>query len=376
MLYIPSPILLIVLGALLIGFLLNRRHAIVTHVVSTIAASMRLNLPLADALDQAGGGHNDRRSVLLRRIAYRLREGGPLSDALRSAYPRLPGWIGGMVVAGERIGQLPAVFQALQGELIRQGRRRFHPKAVHPLYALLVIFVATIILSGLSVFIFPKLMAIFESFNSDMPQITLTVANLMDEMSPFFWAFSLALPLAVPVAIYLLFRPREPQAPRLLSWVGDFIKWHLPGVGWYEMMRGQSQAAGMLQLSLSAGQTVDAALANLSAMDLNLFYRRRLRKWHRLVVGGEAPSRAARKCRVGRMLAMAFEESNGPNVPEVLGMTQRLSQSHAEYAATLYWRIASPFIVMLLACMVGIVAYAVFLPITHLHQSVMKGIIP
>jgi type II secretory pathway component PulF len=282
---------LIVLAVLLIGFLLNRRHAIATHVVSTIAASIRLNLPLADALEQAGGGQNDRRSVLLRRIASRLRQGQPLSDAMRSAYPGLPGWIGGMVVAGERIDQLPAVLQAVQGELIRQGRLRFRPKPVHPFYALLLIFFTMFILSGMSVFIFPKFRTIFESFRADVPQITLTVMGILGAMSPFFWAFMVSLPITVPVGIYLIFRPRRPQAPRLLSWVGDFIKWHLPGIGWYEMMRGESQAAGMLQLSLSAGQTVDAALANLSAIDLNLFYGRRLRRWHRLVVGGRPPSR-------------------------------------------------------------------------------------
>jgi type II secretory pathway component PulF len=233
------------------------------------------------------------------------------------------------------------------------------------------------ILSGMSVFIFPKFRTIFESFRADVPQITLTVMGILGAISPFFWAFMVSLPITVPVGIYLIFRPRRPQAPRLLSWVGDFIKWHLPGVGWYEMMRGESQAAGMLQLALSAGQTVDAALTNLSAIDLNLFYRRRLRRWHRLVVGGETPFQAARRCKVGGMLAMAFEESNGPNAPEVLGMAQRLCRSHADYAATLWWRITSPCIVLLLACMVGLVAYAVFMaPMNQLYLGVMKGIMP
>ncbi len=74
---------------------------------------------------------------------------------------------------------------------------------------------------------------------------------------------------------------------------------------------------------------------------------------------------------------MAFEQSNGPSVPEVLGMAQRLCRSHADYAATLWWRITSPLIVLLLACMVGTVAYAVLIaPMNQLYLGVMKGIMP
>lgn len=368
---IPGPGTLVVLSILLIRFMLDRRLTIVTHVVSTIAACMRQNLPLAHALEQAAGGQTDRRSVLLRRIATRLHAGAPLSEAMRLAYRRFPGWVMGMVRAGERMDQLPAVFQSLQGELVRRGKDRFRFTPVHPLYVALIVCVLALFLMGIMVFIMPKFEAIYAGYGADLPTATRVLLDVSRAMAPYAAVVLLASAVSIPLVIYLLFRARRPEDPRLWSWVGDFVKWHLPVVRWFEATRGQIQAAAMLRLSLSAGQTVDAAIANALGLDVNLCYRRRLRAWLARVESGENTAQAARQCGVGRGLAWAFEQQVGGDTPAVLDTVERIGRANGRYAASLVRHIGSPILVILLACLVGFVVYGVFLPITVIIRSAM-----
>ena len=172
------------------------------------------------------------------------------------------------------------------------------------------------------------------------------------------------------------FRPRRPNKPYLISRIGDFIKWHLPILHWFENNYSIVQVVELLRLSLKAGSTVDESIANSLNLDVNNCFRKRLRKWLAKVQAGGDISAAAKESGVGNSLAWAFDQQeNQDSTLSVLETLESLHRSNYSYRANLVMFMMAPSITIIMGAMVGFVAYAMFSPmvaiITYLANSVM-----
>lgn len=361
--------------ALLLHYLVVSRAAVAEHVIAAIGASMRQNLPLAAALDSAAAGQNDQRAKVLRRIAMYLARGVPLSQALCEGYRACPGQALAAVVAAERIGQLPRAMELLERDLAGQNRRRERSKLIYPA---LVLLVALLVVTAVGVFILPKYQAIFRSFEQELPASTRWLMGNVLPAAPLAQvAWLLAAAVGVPAGIYACFRPRRPHQPRLLSRIGDFLKWHTPFLRWFERNHAMRQTVEMLRLALAAGATVDEAIGSTLGLDVNGRFRRRLRRWHERVVAGEDVSAAARASGLGRGLAWAFDNQTNPgNAPEVLETLEGFHRANYSYVAGLAEAAFWPAAMIALAGFVGFVAYAMIAPLASLYAASMVGWVP
>jgi type II secretory pathway component PulF len=355
---------------------LTGRRVRAARIVSTLSSSMRNNLPLHLALPAAVQGRTDKEAFIIRQIGKAIEMGLPLDQALRQAYPACPGDVLGTVEAAQRAGQVPEALQRLEAGMVaslREGQR-FRP--IHPLYPLLLVWALCFVYAATSYFMLPKFQVIFADYEAELPPSTRLLFSLRGDAAWMLGLLTLLSLVGVGLLIYTSIRPRRPDAPRLLSVLGDHLKWHFPIIHWFERNRAMRQTIESIQLSLRAGCTVDQAVANAALLDVNGCFRGRLRRWHARIIRGENISAAARSAGMGSAVAWAFDANVNPNVPDVLDVLEGFYRNNYSHLVGLVRVSVGPAMVMLLGLAVGFVAYALISPLGALIRAVMKDVIP
>ena len=367
--------------SLIIAYALTSRHAVAAYVISTIGSSMRQNLPLPMALESAAGGRADSRSIILQRIQKWLVQGYSLSESIKRGYPKCPGHAVAMIAAAERIDQLPLAIGAIEADMVTKAddRRRINP--VHPLYPVIVMGFTLFILLSVMKFVIPQFKTVLEEMvKGELPVATQFLIGIVrfigDEFGWLIWlAFVLTILVVVPVSIRVRFRPRRPEKPYLLSRIGDFLKWHLPVLHWFEKNYSMVQVVELLRLSLNAGYTVNDAIDNALGLDVNNCFRKRLKEWLEKVKRGDNIAAAVRESKLGPALAWAFDEQvNQSNTLSILETLESFYRSNYSYYVNLARFIMWPCVTLIMGVMVGFVVYAIFSPsiavIKHLAEFV------
>jgi type IV pilus assembly protein PilC len=364
------------IGAVIGAFITSELNR-AAYILTTIGSSIRQNLPLPMALEMAACGLTDKRERIFRNIKKWLVEGYSLSESLRRGYPRCPGYAIALIAAGERIGQVPQAIAALEQDLVAKAATSKKVRPVPLMYPPLVLFLLFIILSFLMVFVIPRFMGVLkEMCDAQLPaatQLLMKTAEFLRgtpaaEIGLVFISMSA---IAVIVYIRVRTRPRRPEKPYLISRVGDFIKWHVPFLRFYEWSRSMQRVAGMLRLSLNAGCTVNEAIKNTLLLDVNGCFKKRLKQWLAMVERGYDIGQSAGRCGLGSGMAWAFCEidnhGNTLNVLDTLETSYRWAYSRAAGLARF---IIGPCETVALGLIVGFVMYAVFVPMVAIIVAV------
>ncbi|MCP4612401.1 MAG: hypothetical protein GY845_27200 [Planctomycetes bacterium] len=374
-------IFFIIAVSLGIAYNLTEQHAKATYIVSTIGSSMRQNLPLPMALESAAGGRSDKRSIILQKIQKWLVQGYSLSESIKRGFPKCPGHAVAMITAAERINQLPLAMEAIEADMLTKAdnRRRINP--VHPLYPVIVIVFMFFVLFSMMTFVIPSFKSVLEEMvGGRLPFATRVVLGIMNFIwYDFGWligaVFAIFILIFIPVSIYVRFRPRRPDKPYLLSRIGDYIKWHLPVMHWFENNYSMVQVVELLRLSLNTGNTVDNTIENTLELDINNCFRKRLKNWLEKVKRGDNISTAVRQSNLGSALAWAFDDQvNQSNTLSILETIESFYRTNYSYYVNLARFIMWPCITLAMGVTVGFVIYAIFLPgITVIYS--LSGIV-
>jgi len=365
-------IILIILTWMLFSYALSAYQERTVYVVSTIGSSMRQNLPLATALAAAAAGRTDKRARTLRNISEWLAQGFPLSEAVQNGYPRCPGHIIAMIRVAERVDQLPLALKSLEADLVQKADKSRRISPIQPIYPIIIISFVFSVLSGITIFVIPKLGKIYGEFGISLPLSTRIVTTTFWELYLWFAGIiSIILLVVVPLSIYVKFRPRRPGRPYLVSRIGDFLKWHMPLLHWFENNYSLQQAVETLRLALKAGGTVNGAIAQTLDLDVNYYFRKRLTRWLHMVERGEDIAAAARQSRLGGTLAWAFDQKvNKGNTMAILETLESFYRSNYSYRINLARYIMWPCTILLMASAVGFIIYSLFVPLVKMISSV------
>jgi type II secretory pathway component PulF len=351
-------------------------------VLSTIGSSIRQNLPLPMALESAAGGWQDKGSRILQNIKKWLVQGYSLSESIKRGYPKCPGHAVAMIAAAERIDQLPLALKAIEANITAQTRENRKIRPIHPLYPLVVITFMILIIIGVMAFVIPSFKDTLTEMTGQLPAITRILleitAFLFIEHGQLFGIFVLLIILVtIPASIYFRFRARRPDKPFFMTRIGDFIKWHLPVLHWFERNYSMVQVVDMLRLSLNAGCPVNDAIQNTIGLDVNNRFKRRLKKWHRKVEQGDNISAAARKSKLSSALAWAFDEQiNQGNTPAILETLEAFYRSNYSYCVNLARFIIWPCIIVCMGIVVCFVVLAIFTPSIEIINSLAGSVAP
>ncbi len=359
--------LFIIFVASVIAYGFTARRSTAAYVITTIGSSMRQNLPLPMALESAAGGRDDKRSSILRRIQRWLVQGYSLSESIKRGYPACPGHAVAMIAAAERINQLPFAMKSIEADIASKTDLSRAIRPVNPWYPAILVIAASFIVWGILTFVMPQFTLVLEEMTEGarLPAATRVLIRIVDVVayqSPIFMGvLVLVIFVVFPVWLYTAFRPRRPQKPHLLSLIGDFVKWHLPVLHWFENDYSRVQTVEMLRLSLNAGCTVNDAIANTLGLDVNFSFRKRLYKWLQEVERGGNIAAAARKSKLGSSLAWAFDDKiNQGNTLAILETLESFYRANYNYRANITRYIMGPCVTLIMASMVGFVVYAIY----------------
>jgi len=241
-------------------------------------------------------------------------------------------------------------------------------RQLDPSYPVILIVIMFFIVLALMTYVVPQLAMVLEELveGSQLPRATRLLMKIVGFVA---WeiggvllvVLGLGVVVGVPVWLRIRFRPRRPEKPYLSSRIGDFIKWHLPILHWFEKNYSMVQVVELLRLSLHASRTVDDAIANTLNADVNCCFRKRLRSWLAKVRGGTNISAAAAQSKLGSPLVWAFDEQvNQGNTLAVLELLESFYRSNYSYYVNLARFILCPCVTLSMGAMVGFVVYAVF----------------
>ena len=375
-----SPIFVtIVLRCLLIA-----RNSRALYVMSTIGTAMRQNLPLAMALETAAGQSKDKRAKTLRGISKWLVQGHSLSDAIKQGYRGCPAQAVAMITAAEEIDQVPRAIRSIEADMVEKADESKKIKPVDMAYPFIVLSCAFFVLMGLMFFIVPTFAAVLSDMSdgeTSLPastQFLLNFSNLLFQGPAIvLFGFVGVIISTISIATIMRFRARRPQRPYLLSRIGDFLKWRLPLLRWFEMNYSLVQVVSFLKVSLNAGCALNEAIRNSLRLDTNYFFKKRLRRWLRKVEAGDNVSAAAGKSGMGKPIAWAFDDKvNEANTPEILGMIEEFYRSNYNFRINIAKSVFEPFMVVGLGAAVGFIVYAMFMPMFTILSVLTADVLP
>jgi type II secretory pathway component PulF len=354
------------------------------YVTSTISSSVRQNLPLPMAMEMAAAGQNNRQAKILRNIKKWLIEGYSLSESIKRGYPRFPGYATALITVGERIGQLPQALAALEQDFVAKvtlNKKIRHVPSFYPPILLLIMFIFVLFLMT---FVIPRFQAVLEDMvgETQLPWATLVLMRIVRFITHDFgrvlgMAFILGFTVGGAIYVRIKTRPRRPEKPYFTSLIGDFLRWHIPFVRWYEWNRAMQRIAGMLRLSLNAGCTINESIANTLQLDINDCFKVQLKEWRDRVERGDDISEAARQCGMGSAMAWVFADvNNHRNMLDILDAIEASYRWGFSRAATLARCILGPCETLCLGLMVGFIVYAVFAPIVTIIYATANSFVP
>lgn len=371
-------VFVIFFAAVLINYGLTSRNSTPVYVISTIGAGMKQNMPLSTALEFATTGQDDNKARILRRIRKWLVEGYSLSEAIKRGYPKCPGYVAAMIAAAEKCGRVPSAVEAIEKNMIAKADEKREWKAVHPFYPIILMIVILYVVAVMTRFVIPKFSLILaEMTESKLPLSTQILISISGKLANFVSvAVCLIIFIIVPFSIYIFFRPRRPERPYLISKIGDYFKWHLPILHWFENNYSMLQTIEILLLSLSSGSTIDSSIENTTGLDVNYCFRKRLKKWLEKIRKGENISAAAKQSGLGSTLSWAFDQNiNKANNIEILNMLGDIYRSNYSYKVHLAIFILWPCLIISIGLFVGFIVYSFFSPLITIINSLTESYI-
>ncbi len=352
-----------------------RRKSVTRTAVNHLATIANLNLPLAGALSVAGQGKAGYAGRVLRRMGELVARGMPLSKAVTQAHPYCSPLVASAIAAGEKAGQLPRALADLDstlGDYLAGSRSTAVAERSYWLYPTALVLVTVSVVASVMIVIIPRFEDIFSDFDAELPAITVSLINWSRSAHIFAAVLASLLSSLVLSAIAASSIVREPGENRFLV-LADIYRW-VPFLGRpVAFGNGMSLAIRMVRTGLQAGMTLQAATRLAAELRVNVFLRRRWRRFAALLESGTPAPAAAEKSELGEVFAWACRSLERGNAdPQVV--LDHAADYHCSLALR-WWRALSrmawPAIISVLGCMVGYVVLALFMPLIQLLWSIL-----
>jgi len=179
------------------------------------------------------------------------------------------------------------------------------------------------------------------------------------------------------ITLYTRFRRRTPDNPRILSRIGDQIKWHIPVFHWFEKTLANLQMTQSLRVGLTAGYPVNTILRNALGLDVNRCYQKRLEKWLNKIEAGDNIAQSAKACGMDKTLAWAMDEKvNKGNAPQILEGLEEVYRNKYNYRKNVLSAACWPLVVLCMGMAVGWIVYAMFIAIISITTVTLQYSMP
>jgi len=304
---------------------------------------------------------------MLRDLRASLDTGRDLSTAMRR-HPKLfsPFYIS-MVRVGELTGALEEVFLRLFNhlEFEREIRDKVSQALRYPMFVIVVMAVALVIIN---IFVIPAFARIFANFRAELPLMTkvlLGFSNFMVEYWPGL--------LGAAIGAYVLFRVWIGTPAGRYSW--DRAKIRIPIAGEIVLKATLARFARTLSMALKSGVPIVQGLSVVEQVVDNVYVGQRIEQIRDGVERGETLFRTTVTTGVFTPVVLqmiAIGEESG-ELDDLLREVAEMYQREVEYDLKNFSARIEPILIVFLGALVLVLALGVFLPMWNLGQAAFGG---
>jgi MSHA biogenesis protein MshG len=305
---------------------------------------------------------------LFKDIRSSLDQGRELSAALARHATLFGGFYISMIRVGEMTGRLTEVFLRLNEhmEFERDVRERIKQAMRYPIFVMIAMAIAVIILN---IFVIPVFAKVFAGFNAELPLITRGLLGFSSWMLAW-WPLLVALGIGAWVLVRGYLRTPEGR----YRW--DARKLKLPIVGDIVLKATLARFARSFALSSQSGVPLVQALTVVAQTVDNTFIGSRIEQMRDGIERGESISRCAAATGVFtpvvlQMINVGEETGELDNLLfEIAAMYER----DTDYSIKGLSAAIEPILLGVIAVLVLLLALGVFLPLWNMGQAAMgKG---
>lgn len=336
--------------------------SLLTRQMATLLSSgLTMEQSLAALIDEAA---EPMTREVLDGVKTEITGGLSLAGALGVYDKSFPDFYRALVHGGEESGALPMVLQHLADYLdARQALKQKTTLAL--LYPILVTVVATLIVTGLLVYVVPQIVGVFQQSRQSLPLLTrllIGLSNFLREALPY---IVVALIGGVAGARTMLRRaaPKRRWHAMLLRlpWLGTLIR----GVN-------TSRFASTLAILVGGGVPLLAALKSCARVMTNVVMREAVENAIERVREGEGLARALGATRVFPPLLVhlvASGEMSG-KLEQMLERAAQLETQALERRLAVFLTLLEPVMILVMGGIVLLIVLAILLPIIEINQLV------
>ncbi|MEM7227960.1 MAG: type II secretion system F family protein [Planctomycetota bacterium] len=313
---------------------------------------------------------------ILTGVVEDIEAGSTLSDAMAKhpkAFDRL---YCKMVNAGEIGGVLDLILQRLANfmEKAERLRRRIIGAMIYPT---VVVIIATLIVTGIMVFVIPKFKDIFNDFDVELPKLTLWLIDASSWMAGTATE-SQIIPGAVwvvcsPIVLFFLLKLVRKTGPgRAFT---DIVRLRIPIIG------GLTRKTSIARFTRTLGTLISAGVPILEAINItrdtsgNYVYEQALTRVHDSIREGETFAGPLRETKVCDAIVVNMIDV-GEETGDLDVMLMKIADNYDEevdVAVASLLSLLEPLLVVVLGSVVGVIVLALFLPLVKMIESVSQS---
>jgi type IV pilus assembly protein PilC len=338
----------------------------VTLFTRQLATMMKAGVPLLQAFDIVGKGHNNPAvAKLLGDIKADVETGSSLSQAFRKYPLHFDALFCNLVGAGEQAGILDSLLDRLATykEKILAIKSKIKSALFYPVSIIVVAFVITAVIM---IFVIPAFKELFTNFGANLPTPTLVVVAISDFFVAYWWAIFGSIGGGLWFFFYTWKRSVKMQAAM------DRLVLKLPLFG--ELVRKATIArfARTLATMFAAGVPLVEALDSVAGASGNHVYYEATKKVQSEISTGTSLTVAMQNSEVfpNMVLQMvAIGEESGA-LDSMLSKVADFYEAEVDDAVDALSSLMEPIIMVVLGTLIGGLVIAMYLPIFKMGQVV------
>lgn len=338
----------------------------ITLFTRQLATMMKAGVPLLQAFDIVGKGHNNPAvAKLLGDIKADVETGSSLSAAFRKYPLYFDALFCNLVGAGEQAGILDTLLDRLATykEKIQAIKSKIKSALTYPISIIVVAFIITAVIM---IFVIPAFKELFSSFGADLPGPTVAVMAISDIFVEWWWAIFGSISFGFWFFFYTWKRSEKMQSTM------DRLMLKMPIFG--ELIRKATIArfARTLSTMFAAGVPLVEALDSVAGAAGNRVYHDATKRIQSEISTGTSLTVAMQNAQVFPNMVIqmtAIGEESGA-LDSMLSKVADFFEAEVDDAVAAISSLMEPVIMVILGVLIGGLVIAMYLPIFKMGQVV------
>jgi len=331
-------------------------------IIRQLATLVEAGLPIDEALLTLQEQSDHKNSArILSTLHAKVMEGQSLAYAMRLFPKAFDELVATSVEAGEQAGRLTEVFLQLADYL--ESRETLGRKSLSALiYPMILVITAIAVVSGLMVYIVPKVIDVFTSANVTLPLMTRILITMSEFLGRFGWLILIVIVLAT-VAFFSALRLPEFR----LSWHRWVLK--LPVLGPLTRVSQSARFTRTLGILTQSAVPIISALTLSSQVVHNAVMKQACERVARSVREGSSLAAAMRAAGEFPPLAVKLVSSGEQSgrLSEMLTRIAMVQEKDVENKLTTLTNAIQPLAILFVGLMVLFIVLAMLLPIFQIN---------